>query len=1188
MSNVKDLALFGDAITSTSTGIKLDEANALALSAYNKTIGTVAVDAFIYDTSKDSDGGAWRKRTEQTSWYNETLNTATRGSRREFPATAIIVIEATKMTIYDGDEPDCPMWMVFNYILGAHSYITYSDRSLSSVAALNGNIVLGGDDNVGANGHVHIINFLKDNHERYTGSHSIAPENISQRNEIVNYVPFGDGQSLVQVTVNDVAITSLPTAPIDDATGLPIPTIAVATDGGVSVITDSGNVWDITENVQPGGFDYDEVAFSPDNRLLIRGDGDGDPQGKWIGVFEIPTADVTYAFYTDIGINSSYYATYNFPGGQLSQSNVLVLTPAPQGGNGQDVCNAMVVGGNNVYAGDTTGLGIGTLDDFKSTDAYNPNMVAHITTNSNTGWIPSQNVLTTLSDTTEETIGSVDYSDTSPADGPELISNGTFDTDTTGWTAVNSTIESDTGRLKVTNTSAGVYGDATFTFSVTANEEYYINWEAVAGTGSIFIQILGQGDDTGYISAVPTSSTYFYPTSSGDVTITVRVTELSTSAVPVDAGDYAFIDNISVVQKNDIIYNGRFDGGLVGWTLAGDTTPTLSGGGVLLTTGASVDGSISQTISPSGNNNLKVSWEVVSNVGGEFGLYLNGSLHASGITTSGSLIVPPSITSIEFRHRVEFSGVIDNISVVETTELIANGEFTYNTTGWTFEGTGTDTSAPGYLEYTAGAAVNTCATQAINTEIGKLYYVEADFVSGTSNGAIYIGTSAFGTDVGSTQFELGGNKIFNTFKATTTTTYISLIVGSGTETGRFDNVSVKEADELVENGDFGRLTTGWTAENANPGISVSNGQLTVDDTNDGGNDSKAYQDITTEVGKTYVMSFDKISTTSLFYFAIGTPAAYNSIYYSGSLGTTTGPHSHTFVATDTTTRISLITGSTGVTVYDNVSVRLAEVDRSTYQDGLQIRGQLTKSVVAPGAELVAYSGFSSSNYLKQPYNSNLNFGTGDFCLMTWVKMSNNTSFNRIVQVSNLEGEFDYAFLGQETNGDFRFQTDLSSGANIAFVNDIGTAWTLVVGVRRGDTNEIYINGVLQNSIAQAVTDDSFDFTSGVVTIGNNDDATIPAQDATIALTRISATAPTAAQIKKIYEDERKLFQEDAKCTIYGSSDAVTALAYDDKYKQLHVGTSAGRSVFNGLVRAENTTTAVATAISANNKMVAEQ
>ena len=42
--------------------------------------------------------------------------------------------------------------------------------------------------------------------------------------------------------VNDIAMTVLPNAPIDETTGLPIPTIAVATDDGVSVIKDDGTV----------------------------------------------------------------------------------------------------------------------------------------------------------------------------------------------------------------------------------------------------------------------------------------------------------------------------------------------------------------------------------------------------------------------------------------------------------------------------------------------------------------------------------------------------------------------------------------------------------------------------------------------------------------------------------------------------------------------------------------------------------------------------------------------------------------------------------------------------------------------------------------------------------------------------------------------------------------------------------
>ena len=80
----------------------------------------------------------------------------------------------------------------------------------------------------------------------------------------------------------------------------------------------------------------------------------------------------------------------------------------------------------------------------------------------------------------------------------------------------------------------------------------------------------------------------------------------------------------------------------------------------------------------------------------------------------------------------------------------------------------------------------------------------------------------------------------------------------------------------------------------------------------------------------------------------------------------------------------------------------------------------------------------------------------------------------------------------------------------------------------------------------------------------------------------------AEAIKKTYNDEKYLFRDNAKCTLYGTSNSVTALAYDDSNNVLHSGTSSGRSEFQGLVRINNTTTAVTTAISASNELVAEQ
>ena len=56
---------------------------AQVLSAISSTISDTAVDIFVYDTRKDSDGGAWRHRCQDKSWENEPLGSKYRGSRRK-------------------------------------------------------------------------------------------------------------------------------------------------------------------------------------------------------------------------------------------------------------------------------------------------------------------------------------------------------------------------------------------------------------------------------------------------------------------------------------------------------------------------------------------------------------------------------------------------------------------------------------------------------------------------------------------------------------------------------------------------------------------------------------------------------------------------------------------------------------------------------------------------------------------------------------------------------------------------------------------------------------------------------------------------------------------------------------------------------------------------------------------------
>jgi len=88
------------------------------LAAVSKVLSglTGVVDTFVYDTSRDSDGGAWRHRCQALSWYNEPLNTATRGKTREFPALVLIVLQTNKVLLYDLTDPRAPMWMVFDRV----------------------------------------------------------------------------------------------------------------------------------------------------------------------------------------------------------------------------------------------------------------------------------------------------------------------------------------------------------------------------------------------------------------------------------------------------------------------------------------------------------------------------------------------------------------------------------------------------------------------------------------------------------------------------------------------------------------------------------------------------------------------------------------------------------------------------------------------------------------------------------------------------------------------------------------------------------------------------------------------------------------------------------------------------------------------------------------------------------------
>jgi len=228
--------------------------NNLTLKEIAETKSVSATDVFVYDTTKDSDGGAWRHRCAGTSWFNEPLNTANRGSRREFPAVAVIVAENTRMTIYDGDDPDLPMWMIFR-INGSNdnqNLLNRDGNGLNAVVALNGIIAVAAKNENNFSGGVRLIRFVADDGFVYgepanNVMSGFYKGNIADRNSQSGFDGNGN-TAIADRNVFDVAMSVLPGAPTDPATGLPVPTIVAGTSGGVSVIKDDKNIFNITSN----------------------------------------------------------------------------------------------------------------------------------------------------------------------------------------------------------------------------------------------------------------------------------------------------------------------------------------------------------------------------------------------------------------------------------------------------------------------------------------------------------------------------------------------------------------------------------------------------------------------------------------------------------------------------------------------------------------------------------------------------------------------------------------------------------------------------------------------------------------------------------------------------------------------------------------------------------------------------
>ena len=493
------------------------------------------VDIFIYDTKNDSDGGAWRFRTHGTSWFNEPLNTATRGSRREFPSVAIIVAEWGAITILDGDDPELPMWMVF---YRAGTWGGSLELSTFNLLGDGGVVMKGAAFNSGllavaSSSGVREICFISDSAKyRSETSNTLGTYRggIAERSNGKSFSTSTSIQPIVNKTVNSVATTVLPDAPIDHATGLPVVTIVVDTDGGVSIINGAAGAGTVVNSASTGT--KGACAIYNGTQLIY-----SEKVDDIVNVVDIST--ITASGWTQrLRISDG--------GGS---PDLLTADGLPLG------INKRVVGMRDsfVMAGNMLTL----VHDNPSDSAKS--LSAAITSKYNTGWQVGDNKLTAMCSTdTSDLVASVN-----------LIGDGTFDIGVSEWrtlTSASSNISHDSGKLRLQKTASGW---ATFAQVSSSNlvvgQTYTVSLDVDAtnstDSGAITeVGIFSANTSTYPISVSPASSetvSYSFVAKTIDDVILIRMRSNSTTA-------YVLIDNVSIqladedrsISSNGLVVHG--------------------------------------------------------------------------------------------------------------------------------------------------------------------------------------------------------------------------------------------------------------------------------------------------------------------------------------------------------------------------------------------------------------------------------------------------------------------------------------------------------------------------------------------------------------------------------------------------------------------------------------------------------
>lgn len=548
----------------------------MALYAYNRDSGTTTtistrsvIKADFYDTRLDSDGGAWRLKTQDTTWYKEAAS-ATRGPRKEFPVVALITVENFTthwgVVIYDADDPSFPMWMQLLGGPNMSSETLFRGTDIRDAKMKNAMLVVPTADTTC------FVDFITEEHRLgHENSWYWFPERqgLYDRNRqigepIINIQGSASGPGSITgglgTNVNHTVELELPLPGTYDEDklvirkGLPFPQALITSYGyGTTYVQFDGDM-DLplaigNSHSYPGSLE--NYFMSPQEAVGIH---NGPSSGQSVDIYD-PRRMRTDYFNGDGG----YSVITPDHGWQNALSNYPKMRVYAAGGSqiikGQErPIQAMSFGSNGDYGfGSTNAFVYNKRDDFfivvgggvthavkeKKDDPRN-GLLCSTTETGTTGWMCGDTVLAM------DARNNVDISST------DMISNGYDPTTSNNWSISN------TGSLSFTNADfnltstsfAGIYQTG---ITVVPGTSYLISlaWENVSGYSDIDIRIKDNSLGTTYQTITRSGNGAL----SGVFTAPTGVTSIAIQIIPGRGGVASGQSRINRIRMTEMFFN---------------------------------------------------------------------------------------------------------------------------------------------------------------------------------------------------------------------------------------------------------------------------------------------------------------------------------------------------------------------------------------------------------------------------------------------------------------------------------------------------------------------------------------------------------------------------------------------------------------------------------------------------------